>query len=163
MNWVKRQLSKLIHVDIYVINLIGLIFGIYLYYELGEKVEIIGACLASTISISVGLRTYKIEDDKIFKDLFESFNKKYDEKFNDTLNRLNDEGTEIDDKLVIDYLNFCAEEYLWFKKGRIPYNVWTAWRAGILFHLRKKRLASIVDKEKKQRDSYYGLFDNLGL
>lgn len=163
MSWIKRQLSKLIHVDIYVINLFGLVIGIYLYYKLGEKVEIIGACLATTISISVGLRTYKIEDDKMFKDLFESFNKKYDEKFNESLNEIDDKTENIDDKLIIDYLNFCSEEYLWFRKKRIPYKVWTAWREGILFHLRKKPIKTILDKEKKQRDSYYGLFDNLGI
>ncbi len=163
INWIKRQLSKIVHLDIYVINLFGLIVGIILYYKLGEKIEIIGACLATTISISVGLRTYKIENDKIFKDLFETFNKIYDEKFNESLNEINDDTKDINEKLIIDYLNFCSEEYLWFKKKRIPYNVWMAWREGILFHLGKKSIRTLVEKEKKQKESYYGLFENLDL
>lgn len=162
-NWFEKHLSRIAHLDIYIINLSGLVIGIFLYYNLDGKIEIIGACLATTISISVGLRTYKIEDDKIFKDLFETFNKKYDEKFNERLNEINDESTDIDKKLIIDYLNFCSEEYLWFKRNRIPYNVWLAWREGILFHLRKKSLRIIVEKERNQKDSYYGLFENLNL
>lgn len=106
------------HVDIYLVNIIGLVVGVSLYNTLGQKIEIIGACLAATISISIGLRTYKIEDDKMFKDLFESFNKKYDCKFNEKLNEINDETSIGDEKLIIDYLNFCSEEYLWFKKKK---------------------------------------------
>lgn len=99
----------------------------------------------------------------MFKDLFETFNEKYDKKYNDSLNDINDDTIDIDNNLIIDYLNFCSEEYLWFKKKRIPYNVWSAWREGILFHLRKKSLRKIVDNERKQKESYYGLFENLNL
>jgi hypothetical protein len=33
--------------------------------------------------------------------------------------------------LVIDYFNLCAEEFLWYKKNRIPNDVWSAWKSGI--------------------------------
>ena len=156
---IKNRLIE--HADIYLINIIGLVVGIAFYFLLKEKIEIIGACLATTISISVGLRSYKIEDDKMFKELFESFNRKYDLKYNDELNRIDNETIIQNDNLIIDYLNFCSEEYLWYTKGRIPSNVWAAWRKGILFHLNKKPIRKILERELGQKDSYYGLFENL--
>jgi hypothetical protein len=32
---------------------------------------------------------------------------------------------------VIDYFNLCAEEYFWFKKGRIDEKIWKSWQAGM--------------------------------
>lgn len=61
----------------------------FLYYV--NKIEIIEAILATDISISFGVRQYKMENDKMFKELFESFNNKYDNKFNDSLNKIDKE------------------------------------------------------------------------
>jgi hypothetical protein len=159
---IKIRSSHFAHLDIFAINVTGLAIGILLYYVLDSKIEIIGACLAATISISVGLTNYKIADDRLFKELFESFNTKYDQKFNESLNAITDASDAIDDKLIVDYLNFCSEEYLWFKRKRIPPKVWRARRAGILFHLGKAPIKQIAEKEMKQKESYYGLFDDLG-
>ncbi|MPR36315.1 hypothetical protein [Salmonirosea aquatica] len=154
---------RLRHWDLYLINILGLGLGICFYYIFGQKIEIIVACLAATISISTGLRQYKVEEDKIFKELFEKFNNLYDEKFNERLNEIVDNTLEVDEKLIVDYLNFCSEEYLWFRKHRIPYVVWSAWKEGILFHLRKEPIKRIAEKERIQKESYYGLFEALSI
>ena len=56
-----------------------------------------------------------MEDDKMFKELFEIFNSRYDIKFNNKLNEIDaiykmDKDLEIkenDRLLIIDYLIFC--------------------------------------------------------
>lgn len=148
------------HWDILTLNIIGLLVGVILYLCLDKQAEILVAVLATTISLSIGIRTYNIEDDKIFMELFQSFNAKYDDKFNDILNSGND---IIDKKLIVDYLNLCAEEYLWYKKKRIPDDVWTAWRNGMLYHFEKAGIKKIIIEEMQYRDSYYGLFDEITL
>lgn len=160
----KQKLKyRLRYLDLFVINILGLGAGMFLYYLLGQKIEIIVACLAATISISTGLRQYRVEEDKIFRELFEKFNKLYDEKFNEKLNGITNDTLEVDEELIVDYLNFCSEEYLWFRRSRVPYIVWEAWKKGILFHLRKEPIKRIVEIERIQKESYYGLFDALDL
>lgn len=110
----------------------------------------------------------KIENDNMFKSLFESFNKRYDNKLNDLLNELKLDNEKIielqHNDLIIDYLNLCAEEYLWYKKGRITPDVWGAWKAGIIENLSIPQVKDIYLKETKtpnQRKSFYGLCEEL--
>lgn len=157
--------------DIFLINLTAIGIAMLIYYILKEKSEIPIAIIATGISISFGIRQSKIENDKIFKELFISFNQKYDEKFNNSLNEIvakNIENREyklipIEVKVVIDYLNFCAEEYLWYSKGRIDESVWQSWENGMRYYLSNPSILPFVVKEKKQKDSYYGLFEKLKL
>ena len=69
---------------------------------------------------------------------------------------------ENDRLLIIDYLNFCSEEYLWYDKGGIPENVWQSWENGMLYLLNLKPINQIEQSQNKQKNSYYGLFEKLG-
>lgn len=152
------------YLDIIVINLISLSIGIGLFFLTGERFEILGAVIATGISLSLGIRQYKTENDKIFKELFLEFNSKYDEKFNDRLNEIVTNCESIDDnqkKLIVDYINFCAEEYLWRTKNRIPKNVWNSWENGMVHYFNIPLINNIIVREKGQRDSYYGLFEKI--
>ncbi len=137
------------------------------FYFINDDFNLVIACFAIFISLSVSMRSYAIENDKMFKDLFESYNKKYDDRFNDELNEINDaiqiEADSYKYKLVVDYLNFCSEQYLWYKKNRIPKDVWLCWKSGMQFHFNKKSIKKIIEQEKVQKDSYYGLFEYLEL
>ncbi|SHM40878.1 hypothetical protein [Flavobacterium xanthum] len=165
INWFKR------YSDLLLINVGTLVISICLFYFLGNKLEIIGAVLATGISISIGVRQYKMENDKMFKELFESFNKKYDCKFNNKFNEIDEllskdaNFTLKDEKdrlLIIDYLNFCSEEYLWYTKGRIPEIVWDSWENGMLYFLNLSPINQIIQNQKAQKNSYYGLFEEFG-
>ena len=147
------------------INIIGLGVAIALYCFLIPKSEILLGVIGSSIGASISYINYKISEDKLFKDLFSEFNQKYDCKFNEGLNKITDDTTieTLDSDLINDYLNFSAEEYLWYKKGRIPNDVWNAWEAGIKFHLMKPAIKKFVRFETTQRESYYGLFEKLKL
>lgn len=158
------------YLDLILINLCFMLIGILSFYFLGEKVEVLGAIIATGISLSLGIRQYKTENDKIFKELFTDFNSKYDLKFNSKLEEIiensetNNNYTLLpeNEKLIIEYLNFCAEEYLWKTKDRIPNNVWNSWENGMVYYLSKPIINSVVATQKSQKDSYYGLFDKIG-
>ncbi|WP_040282878.1 hypothetical protein [Psychroserpens damuponensis] len=146
-----------------------MLIGIGLYFLTNERIEILGAVIATGISLSLGIRQYKTENDKIFKQLFTEFNSKYDSKFNDKLDEIVEESEKNEEyklsseneKLIVDYLNFCAEEYLWKTKDRIPKRVWNSWENGMIYYLNKPIINKIVIKEKGQKDSYYGLFEKI--
>lgn len=161
-----------LNIDLIIINLFFLIISILFYLLCNQKFEVIGAILATGISLSFGIRQYRIENDKMFKELFQEFNNKYDKKFNNKLNeidsqfRLNNQYTisnREDRDLIIDYLNLCSEEYLWYSKGRIPEKVWIAWKAGMLYFLSLPPIKKITKEQFNQKDSYYGLFEELKL
>ncbi|MEC4047947.1 hypothetical protein OX284_000775 [Flavobacterium sp. SUN046] len=157
-----------IYADLIIINLVFLIISILSQLFFNQKPEVIGVIMATGISISFGVRQYKIENDKIFKELFQEFNSKYDSKFNDLLNQidcdLQNNSYSFDKEnrqLIIDYVNFCSEEYLWYKKGRIPLIVWISWKKGMLYFFNLAPIREIVLEQFNQKDSYYGLFDEL--
>jgi len=146
-----------------------MIIGIVLFYLTKEKVEVLGAVIATGISLSLGIRQYRTENDKIFKELFIEFNEKYDLKFNDILDEIVDKSENEKDyklssenkKLIVDYLNFCSEEYLWKTKDRIPKKVWDSWENGMVYYLNKSIINQVIVNEKGQKDSYYGLFEKI--
>lgn len=84
----------------------------------------------------------KIEKHRLQKELFGEFNKRY-ELLNDYLEKITkyDSLKSLEDKnpkkyLVLrnklnDYFNLCAEEYYWYKKGRIDDNLWKSWEVGM--------------------------------
>ena len=124
--------------------------------------------LGSIATLYFGTLKYKIERDILFKELFKTVNDRYDSKLNDLINSLrNDEQREINDQernLIIDYFNLCAEEYLWYKKKRLPQDVWKAWKAGILQNLTIRQVKKIYDLETNSANgeiSYYGLVKEL--
>ena len=123
--------------------------------------------MGTLITLYIGLTQYQINNDRIFQELFNDFNQKYDEEFNDLLNRISNierdlELSEKERALVIDYLNLCAEEYLWFKKGRIPKDVWRSWKNGIRSNLQMEVIHKVASHEyKKYKNSYYGLFNEI--
>jgi hypothetical protein len=150
------------------ISLISLVVGT-IYFYISNSIEILGAIIATGISLSIGIQQSKNQNDIIFKELFIEFNQTYNTKFNDTLEVIVKECQENNSRelkpaerqIVIDYLNLCAEEYLWKTLHRIPNKVWNSWEKGIVFYLNQPIINKIVISEKLQRGSYYGLFEHL--
>lgn len=64
--------------------------------------------------------------------------------------------------MIIDYLNFCSEEYLWYRKGRISEIVWQSWENEMLYFLNLEPINNVIQTQKEQKTSYYGLFEKLG-
>lgn len=130
------------YLDLYLILLTGL-SALLVFLLLNRKIELLIAILGFGISIAFSLRQSRIETDRIFKELFIMYNEKYDQKFNNCLNEIAEEVSknpeyELTEKqipIVIDYLNLCAEEYLWYRKGRIDKVAWNSWERGMKYYL----------------------------
>lgn len=99
----------------------------------GKETETILAIVVFFTGLFYNFINFKIARDQFFKSLFEEFNQKYD-SMNEALNVIvsGAESYSFNGKekskeaIIIDYLNLCAEEYLWYKKGRIDTQVWAA-------------------------------------
>jgi hypothetical protein len=145
-------------------------FAIVIYLLWGKQVEgtLALGIIGTIVSLYFGVLKYKMENDRMFNELFTTFNQRYNGKLNDLINELrlvpgkklsNDE-----EKLIIDYFNLCAEEYLWYSRNRIPEKVWQAWKAGILENLKIIQVNEVYLKEtetENARKSYYGLAEEL--
>ena len=160
------------YLDIILINVISLIIGLCFYYEADEhQIELLGAILATGISLSIGYRQLKVENDKIFKELFKEFNERYNTEFHTKLTQIDMDYLEspdefyykkIDPEFINEYMNLCAEEYLWFRKGRIPQSVWDAWENGMLYYFNLAPFNFWVLNQKSDVDTHYGLFIRIG-
>lgn len=98
------------------------------------------------ITLIYNWRNYRLNHQKMEKELFVEFNKRYDE-LNDSLLMLEVSMTIEDIKntlsktqnktlynVVIDYFNLCSEQYYWQKKKRISPEIWNAWSTGMNFY-----------------------------
>jgi hypothetical protein len=98
---------------------------------------------------------------QLFKELFTEFNLRY--------NNMNDSLTEIirklknnkknlshkDYKILIDYINLCAEEYLYYSAGYIDENVWNTWLEGMKYYFNYPDIRKILINEL-ETNNYYG-------
>lgn len=145
----------------------GCILSWYVY-KFNENVLI--AICGGLVSLYFGISKVNLENDQLFKELFEKFNSRYDERLNNLINELSNDSTKELDKdernLIIDYFNLCAEEYFWYKRNRLYSDVWIAWKSAILVNLEIRQIKAVYLKEtetKEKRTSFYGLCEELNI
>lgn len=144
-----------------------LLVATFYYFDIINYAFLLGL-FGSIATLYLGALKQRLENDRIFYDLFLEMNKRYDQNFNDLINELklnNDKEINLQEKkIIIDYFNLCSEEYLWKSRGRIPNNVWKAWKSGILENLSIPQIKQIYLNEiqtQNGKDSFYGLVDEL--
>lgn len=136
---------------------------------IGKKFETIVGLFILYTAIIYNLINYKISHEQFFKSLFSDFNNRFN-NMNEDLNSIrNNEYKSKKSKksnnkrkkedVITDYLNFCSEEYLWFKKGRIEPNVWKSWCIGMSHYFNHQTFKEVLDKQRNEKESYYGLYD----
>ena len=105
---------------------------------------------------------FHLEEVKMFKELFDKFNERYD-AMNEDLNAICSErperkfSDEEEKNKLYDYFNLCAEEFLCYKKGFIYPEVWKAWLNGMRFFYGSTRIKKMWDTELERNKSYYGM------
>jgi hypothetical protein len=144
-------------------TLISIILAVAGFATLTIRPEVSSQAALSGVGILLGLvyflQKQRLEETRLFKELFVDFNKRYDEinrKLDDILRK---EGAELapkDRATIIEYLNLCAEEYLFYKRGYIHPAAWTTWNKGMIDILSKRRVLPLAKEELKE-DLYYGL------
>ena len=139
--------------------LVGLVIGFAVIFglDLGDKPTLTGALIAGALGFCYFIQQQRVAETHLFKELFTEFNGRYD-KLNDGLDKISAGGSSgpNDNQLIIDYLNLCAEEYLFFREGYIHREAWRAWCRGMLQYLDRDPFRTIARRELAS-GSYYGL------
>lgn len=126
---------------------------------IGVSAESVAAVIAGSLSFVYFVHTQKLEEIKLFKQLFTEFNQRYD-SLNEPLYGIlhGNSGDTLNDSQVstlTDYFNLCAEEYFYYKHGYIDSEVWKAWSNGMKLFFNNARIKKLWQEEKKT-ESYYG-------
>jgi hypothetical protein len=132
--------------------------SVVLRYHPPERAALIATTLGASIAFCFSVQKQKLDELRLFNELFSAFNKRYDEmnaKLDEIHNGKEISETELKNTLV-DYFNLCAEEYLFFDEGYIHPKVWQSWSSGMLYYLQNERVKRVWKQEAKL-DSYYGL------
>lgn len=110
----------------------------------------------------------RIANHQMMKDLFTEFNQRYD-CLNEDLELIHKHYGSLEDlkksehfdhyrSVVIDFFNLCAEEYYWYRKGRIDKNVWRSWHVGMNSWYRSSKVIEDLWKNEVDNgflESYY--------
>jgi hypothetical protein len=140
-----------------------LALGIWLAFALPvqDKLAVVGALIAGVLSFCYFIQQQRLAEMHLFVELFTNFNARYD-KLNDKLGRITSTNslTTSDRQVVVDYLNLCAEEYLFFKEGYILPSVWTTWCRGMGQYVDREPFSSIW-RDELASQSYYGLSNEI--
>jgi hypothetical protein len=126
------------------------------FLELNE----FAAIAAGVFAFAFGIQKQNLEEMKWFKELFQQFNSGYDALHED-LNRIYNQPADLpleehEIKALFRYFNLCGEEHLYFDKGFICEEAWTAWYNGMRLFRKNARIRKLWDDELGA-DSYYGL------
>jgi hypothetical protein len=122
------------------------------------KVEWVVSSLGAAGGLTTFFLTQHLQETRLFTELFQRFNARYDE-LNQRLNAIVDVGDEEishdDRQVLMDYFNLCAEEYLYFKAGYIDVSVWKSWTRGMKMYADVPAIRKLWEEELRS-DSYYG-------
>lgn len=120
------------------------------------------ALTGGSIGLVYFVQKQKLEETKLFKELFEEFNRRYDE-LNGRLFlilRTDSDLTPGDETTLIDYFNLCAEEHLFYQDGYVHEAAWKAWTNGMCAYWRDLRVRKLWEEELRS-GSYYGFDPSL--
>lgn len=105
--------------------------------------------------------TARISHDKMMKELFVEFNKRYSD-LNDYLLKVSNsfstkeqldeaENSVLLKEKIIDYFNLCAEEFFWYNhKNRIDGIVWESWQKGMNEWFKVESIRALWEEEVRK-------------
>ena len=142
---------------------LGLAIITWFRYEEKIKNEIYFGLIATLVTLFLSVINFYQANDRFFKELFVDFNRRFDD-LRSVLSGITSESA-IDGsqrEFIVDYINLCAEEYMWVKKGRIPLDIWESWQARIKSFLNMPAIREVfVEELDRARESYYGFFEEV--
>lgn len=136
-----------------------LIVFIY-FFNSSMKFSTLVTSFGTVLSIVYFLQKQRLEETKLFRDIFSECNVRY-ETMNDALNAIlkdndNTELSPVEREVLNGYFNLCGEEHLYYTQGYIFPEVWENWKNGMKIFLDNPRIKSAWDEELKS-ESYYDL------
>ncbi len=138
---------------------LGILLTVSVLTVLKEPLPTVATFVGAILSVTYFLQKQKLEEMKLFREIFKECNERYD-KMNEDLDRiaaLDAQSLSAADRArIVDYLNLCGEEYLYFKRGYIEPTVWQAWYAGMKSVVAAPCINHVWQAEKGT-GSYYDL------
>ncbi len=132
---------------------------IIILFVLREPLATFVTVMGSLLSVAYFLQKQKLEEMRLFRELFKECNGRYD-AMNEALVSIANKGDvelSSEERLkVVDYLNLCGEEYLYFRRGYIEPSVWQAWNKGMKVIVAAPPIQRVWQEEKSS-GSYYDL------
>ncbi len=126
----------------------------------GVDFKLFATVLGTFLSLLYFLQKQRLEEMRLFREIFAECNSRYDkmnERLNTILNAPNDQPLQSEEIAILsDYFNLCSEEYLYYRQGYIFPSVWKAWHNGMKYFITNPRIATVWTAEKRF-ESYYGL------
>lgn len=125
-----------------------------------EHWELALAASGALLSLAYFVQKQKLDETKLFNELFRDFNARYGELL-DRLGEIENQPdnyvlTDDDKELLLTYFNLCSEEFLMYDLGYVHPVVWRSWKKGMLEYHARPFIGRFWDEEMK-RGSYYGL------
>lgn len=121
-----------------------------------EKTQTYLGAIGGIFAFMFFVQKQKIDESSYFQELFKNFNRRYDSLNNKLYELKNVQVLSNRNKLLLDdYFNLCAEEYLLFKQGYIPLNVWKSWVHGMNQYWSNESIRKYWQSEINGK-SYYG-------
>ncbi len=131
-------------------------------YECVSKENAPGALITlvgSALTITFLVQKQRNEELQAFQQLFMRFNERYSDihpAMQRVINAPADSVLAETFQTLESYFNLCAEEYLFFREGKILPRVWRAWCTGMVEYLKHDRIQSYWEREQGI-NSHYGL------
>ncbi|QYJ96527.1 hypothetical protein K0J45_13385 [Shewanella alkalitolerans] len=140
--------------------LILLVLGVTFVLGIECDSKLVFPLVGTYLSAMYFVQKQKLEETKLFREIFAECNKRYDE-LNDKLNEIirsseESELTSDQKNLLDDYFNLCGEEYFYFQEGYIYPDVWESWMNGMKTIINTPKIKRHWIKESES-GSYYGL------
>jgi hypothetical protein len=114
---------------------VALVGAVATLLVLHEPLPTVATVVGAILSVAYFLQKQKLEEMRLFRELFKECNARFD-AMNEDLALISERGdVELSREYrlrVVDYLNLCGEEYLYFKRGYIEPSVWNLeqWHEG---------------------------------
>jgi hypothetical protein len=143
---------------LFILLCVGLIIFVYVVGKAVPKIEWVVSILGGVGGLTTFLYTQHLQETRLFTELFQKFNERYDE-LNQPLGSIAEAGVSgihgERRQTLIDYFNLCAEEYLYFSAGYIDAAAWRSWARGMKYYADVPAIREIWEQELA-KDSYYG-------
>ena len=119
--------------------------------------------IVSVVAAVFFLTQHTLEERRFARELFAEFNRKYNDLNEALFDIHSNPSPELSDKerkVLVDYFNLCAEEWLQYDEGHIRPSIWKSWNNGMKYYYREPKIRKFWDAELES-DSYYGFTNNL--
>lgn len=139
------------------LSLIILLIGLCWVFPILRTSEIVLGWVGASWAVCSFWQQQDLEKTRFFFELFNNFNERYN-LLNEDLDQITQRHGPLstpERQKVVDYFNLCAEEYMFYRRGYIPGDVWTSWANGIRHYKRNPRFVTAW-RDERGTDSHYG-------